>query len=54
MVMTVRYNGQAFDVTVKGEELSLRVLQSAVSDMVYTRNENEEFSNQATLYIRTA
>ena len=52
-VMTVRYNGPAFDVTARGDELSLMVLKSAVSDIDYTWNENEARPNQAVLRIRT-
>ena len=51
--LTVRYNGRAFDVTKEGNELSLKVLRSAVSDMTYAWDENEERPNQATLRIRT-
>ena len=53
-VLTVRYGGPAFDVTAKGEELSLKVLQSAVSDVAYAWDENAERPNQATMHIRTA
>ena len=53
-VLTVRYNGPAFDVTTQGDELSLRVLQSAVSDMAYTLDENKKRPNQAVLRIRSA
>jgi polar amino acid transport system ATP-binding protein len=53
-VMTVRYNGPAFDVSKPGKELPRKVLQSAVSNMAYTWNENEECPNQVTLHIRTA
>ena len=53
-VLTVRYNGPAFDVTKQGNELSLKVLQSAVTDIFYTWNENAERPNQAVLRIRTA
>ncbi len=53
-VLTVRYNGPSFDVTAKGEALSLKVLRSAVSDMAYTWDENAERPNQAVLRIRTA
>ncbi|MBR3106676.1 MAG: amino acid ABC transporter ATP-binding protein, partial [Clostridia bacterium] len=53
-VLTVRYSGPAFDLTKKGDELSLRVLQSAVADMAYAWDENAERPNQATLHIRTA
>ena len=52
--MTVHYNGPAFDVTARGDELSRMVLKSAVSDIDYTWNENEEYPNQAVLRIRTA
>ena len=52
--LTVRYGGPSFDVTVKGEKLSLKVLQSAVSDMAYTWDENAERPNQAVLHIRKA
>ena len=52
--LTVRYGGPVFDVTAKGEELPLKVLQSAVSDMAYTWHENAERHNQATMHIRTA
>ena len=53
-VLTVRYNGPAYDVTKQGDELSLKVLQSAVSDMAYTWDENAERHNQAVLRIRQA
>ena len=53
-VLTVRYNGPAFDVTAKGDGLSRMVLQSTVSDMAYSWGECEEYPNQATLRIRTA
>jgi len=53
-VLTVRYNGPAFDVTSEGDELSLRVLRSAVSDIAYTWDENGEYPNQITMHIRTS
>ena len=53
-VLTVRYGGPAFNVTKQGNELSLKVLQSAVSDMAYTWDETAERPNQAVLRIRTA
>ncbi|MBR3738831.1 MAG: amino acid ABC transporter ATP-binding protein, partial [Clostridia bacterium] len=53
-VLTVRYNGPAYDAIKQGNELSLKVLQSAVSDMAYTWGENAERPNQAVLRIRTA
>ena len=52
-VVTVRYNGPAFDVTAMGEELPLKVLKSTVSDMTYARDENAERPNQVVLHIRT-
>ncbi len=51
--LTVSYNGPEFDVTTRGDELSLKVLRSAVSDMAYSRDENAERPNQAVLHIRT-
>ncbi len=51
--LTVNYNGPEFDVTTRGDELSLKVLRSAVSDMAYSRDENAERPNQAVLHIRT-
>ena len=51
-VLTVRYNGPAFDVTKWGEELPLKVLQSAVTEMAYTRDENADHPNRAVLRIR--
>jgi len=51
-VLTVRYNGPAFDVTEAGNELSFRVLRSAVSDMAYTWDESAERRNQVTLRVR--
>jgi hypothetical protein len=41
-------------VTKQGDELSLKVLQSAVSDMAYTWDENTERHNQTVLRIRQA
>jgi polar amino acid transport system ATP-binding protein len=53
-VMTVRYNGPAFDATQNGDELPLKLLESAVSEMCYTRDENAKRPNQAVLKIRMA
>ena len=50
----VRYNGPAFDVIAMGEELPLKVLKSAVSEMAYAWDENAERPNQVVLHIRTA
>ena len=51
-VLTVRYNGPAFDVTANGNELSFKVLRSAVSDMTYAWEESTERPNQVTLRVR--
>ena len=51
-VMTVRYNGPAFDITKQENGLPRQVLQSAVSDMAYDRNENAQRPNQVTLHIQ--
>ena len=53
-ILTVRYNGPAFDVTTQGDELSIMVLKSAVSDMSYAWDEDADRSNKAVLRIRTA
>ena len=53
-VLTVRYGGPSFDVTKQGNELSLKVLQSAVSDIAYAWDEKAERRNQTTMHIRTA
>ena len=53
-VLTVRYNGPAYDVTTQGDELSLKVLKSAASDMAYAWDESTERPNQAVLRVRTA
>ena len=51
-VMTIRYNGPAFDVTAAAEELSRKVLESAVSEMVYEQTGHPDCPNQMTLRIR--
>ena len=51
-VMAVSYNGPLFDVTARGEELSLKVLKSIGSEMDYTRDENAEYPNRVLLQIR--
>ena len=51
-VMTVSYNGPQFDITAKGDSLSLRVLKSTGSNMVYTWNEDAEYPNQVRIHIR--
>lgn len=53
-LMAVRYDGPAFDVTSQGDELSLMVLRSAVSDMIYSRDESKKRPNQVELKIREA
>ena len=51
-VMTVRYSGRAFDVTALEDELSRKVLKSAVSEITYARDEDAEYPNRVTAYIR--
>ena len=50
--MIVRYNGPRQDLTRQGNELSLRVLKGAVSDVQYTVLEEEALPNQLNLKIR--
>ena len=51
-VMTVRYNGRAFDVTALEDELSRKVLKSAASEISYARDEDAECPNRVTVHIR--
>ncbi|MBR0266246.1 MAG: amino acid ABC transporter ATP-binding protein [Clostridia bacterium] len=51
-VMTVSYNGPQFDITAKGEVLSMRVLKSIESNMAYTWNKDAEYPNQVQIHIR--
>jgi len=53
-ILTIRYNGPSNDVTTKVEELSRKVLTSAVMDSAYSWKENEKRPNQVVLRIRTA
>ena len=50
--LTICYNGGPFDVTTQGNDLSLKVLKSTVSEMAYSRQEDEECPNQVVLCIR--
>nr|WP_026666284.1 amino acid ABC transporter ATP-binding protein [Butyrivibrio sp. FC2001] len=50
--MTVRYGGPKFDVTSQRDELAIKVLKSAISDMAYTWEDEAELHNQVVLYIR--
>ena len=50
--MAVRYDGHAGDITKTGDELSLSVLKSAVTEMAYSRQESDALPNQLLLTIR--
>ncbi len=50
--MTVRYNGEPFDVTANGDRLSLAVIKSAASEMIYFRENNEEFVNRIEVKVK--
>ena len=50
--MDIRYNGDSFDVTQGGDELSLTVLRSAVSEMIYCEENDDFFRNRITLNIK--
>ena len=52
IAVTVLYNGKPCDVTTEGDKLSLAVLRSAVSEMKWIREENEEFQNKIELKIK--
>ena len=51
-VMTLFYNGDHYDVTKKGDELSLAVLHSAVSEMIWNSEGEGDFPNKLQLMIR--
>ena len=50
--MTVQYDGPEADIIKTGDELSLAVLKSAVSEMRYSRLEDADLPNQIVLSIR--
>lgn len=52
ITMTLRYNGEPDDVTGKGDDLSLAVLRSAVSEMVWTAEEKAPYRNKIELTIK--
>ena len=49
-VFNVLYNGESFDVTQKGDALSLAILKSAAAEMSWTAGTGE-FPNNVTLRI---
>ena len=51
-IMTIQYNGPAFDVTATEDGLSRKVLESTVSEIAYERTDHPECPNQVTLHIR--
>ena len=50
--MTVRYNGPQLDITRQGDALSLSVLQSAASELMYEATDAEDYPNRLTVRIR--
>ena len=50
--MTVLHNGEKYDAATEGDELSLAVLRSAVSDTKYSFNADEELKNKIVLKIK--
>ena len=50
--MTVQYDGPEADITKNGDEISLAILNSAVSEMTYSRREEADLPNQLILSIR--
>ena len=52
VTFTVRYGGKPFDVTAQGDELSLAVLRSSVTDMAYEWMAGEERGNRLTMRIK--
>ena len=50
-VLNVSYQGPLYDVTTQGNDLSLKVLESA-AEIAYTWKGNEEYPNRVTLRIR--
>ena len=49
---TVNYNGGRFDVLTEGDELSLAVLKSTVTESAYSWAEDKELPNELSLKIR--
>ncbi len=50
--VTVRYNGKPYNAVKSGDKLSLAVLRSAVSEINWSPEENEGFSNKIEMKIR--
>ena len=51
-VITLHYNGQPYDLTRKGDKLSLAVIRSAVSEMTWTSAADGEFTNKLVISIK--
>ena len=51
-VMTIFYNGDPGAVTTQGDELSLAVLRSAVSEMTWSPNDDNEFRSKVEMKIK--
>ena len=50
--MTIRYNGEPYDITRHGDELSLAVLRSAAAEMVYSTEGSADLGNKVELKIK--
>lgn len=50
--MTIWYNGDHYDVTREGDQLSLAVLRSAVSEMAYSAETENAYMNRVELKIK--
>ena len=53
IAMTLRYNGEPYDVTAEGDKLSLAVLRSAVSEMTWTAEEKDPYRNRIDLKLKS-
>lgn len=51
-VVTVLYNGGTYDVTRQGDQLSLAVLKSAVSEMTYSMENDPVLGNKIVMKIK--
>ena len=51
-VVTIHYNGESYNALKDGDELSLAVLHTAVSEMKYSSEANGQFTDRITLKIK--
>ena len=51
-VLKISYNGNPLDVTKKGDSLSLAVLESAIDNMSYEYNKDNNFPNKLTISVK--